>query len=320
MKRYKCITALLFSLLLVMFVPELAFAAGNIDLNQKVQLDISYKDGEIPLIGADFSIYLVATVDEYGEFTTTETFEQFNVDIRGKNDDAWRTLASTLEGYVLRDQIVATDSGKTDQNGDLSFPTNEKELIPGLYLVLANRLEQNGYYYDTSPFMVMLPTIDMEENEWIYNVTADAKFESEEIPEEPETTARMVLKVWEDDGHEKERPEEIVVQLLQNGEVFNEVSLNEENNWQYTWAVLDGTAKWMIVEKKVENYTVEITQEGKVFVVTNTYVPEKTTTPSKPDTSLPQTGQLWWPVPVLLAVGLLFVVIGLIRRRDDLKK
>lgn len=72
--------------------------------------------------------------------------------------------------------------------------------------------------------------------------------------------------------------------------------------------------------KKVENYTVEITQEGKVFVVTNTYVPEKPTTPSKPDTSLPQTGQLWWPVPVLLAVGLLFVVIGLIRRRDDLKK
>ena len=320
MKRYKCITALLFSLLLVMFVPELAFAAGNIDLNRKVELDISYKDGEIPLIGADFSIYLVATVDEYGEFTTTETFEQFNVDIRGKNDDAWRTLASTLEGYVLRDQIVATDSGKTDQNGDLSFPTNEKELIPGLYLVLANRLEQNGYYYDTSPFMVMLPTIDMEENEWIYNVTADAKFESEEIPEEPETTARKVLKVWKDDGHEKERPEEIVVQLLQNGEVFDEVSLNEENNWQYTWAVLDGTAKWMIVEKKVENYTVEITQEGKVFVVTNTYVPEKPTTPSKPDTSLPQTGQLWWPVPVLLAVGLLFVVIGLIRRRDDLKK
>lgn len=254
MKRYKCITAILFSLLLVMFVPGIAFAAGNIDLNRKVELYISYKDGEIPLIGADFSIYLVATVDEYGEFTTTETFELFNVDIRGKDDDAWRTLASTLEGYVLRDQIVATDSGKTDQNGDLSFPTNEKELIPGLYLVLANRLEQNGYYYDTSPFMVMLPTIDMEENEWIYNVTADAKFESEEMPEEPETTARKVLKVWEDDGHEKERPEEIVVQLLQNGEVFDEVSLNEENNWQYTWAVLDGTAKWMIVEKSGELY------------------------------------------------------------------
>ena len=43
------------------------------------------------------------------------------------------------------------------------------------------------------------------------------------------------------------------------------------------------------------------------------------TTPSVPDTPakphLPQTGQLWWPVPVLAAAGLLSCVVGLIRRR-----
>lgn len=318
MKRYKRIMLFLFGLLMTFLcVPTNVFAAGNIDLNQEMQLNISYKDEDTPLIGTAFSIYLVATVDEHGELTTTETFDQFNVDIRGKNDDAWRTLASTLEGYVLRDQIVPTDSGITDKNGNLSFPTDGKKLTPGVYLVLANRLEQNGYSYDASPFMVMLPTIDMEENEWIYDVTADVKFESEKIAE---TTTRKVLKVWKDNGQEKERPEEIVVQLLQNGEVFDTVTLNQENNWQYTWAVLDGTAKWTIVEKEVENYTVEIAREGKTFVVTNTYASEKPTTPSKPGTNLPQTGQLWWPVPVLLALGLLCIVIGLIRRRSDEKE
>lgn len=30
---------------------------------------------------------------------------------------------------------------------------------------------------------------------------------------------------------------------------------------------------------------------------------------------LPQTGQLWWPVPMLIFVGLLCIVVGLIRRR-----
>lgn len=30
---------------------------------------------------------------------------------------------------------------------------------------------------------------------------------------------------------------------------------------------------------------------------------------------LPQTGQLWWPVPVLLILGIAFILIGLIRRR-----
>ena len=78
------------------------------------------------------------------------------------------------------------------------------------------------------------------------------------------------------------------------------------------------------MEKELEGYTVEVTREGITFVVTNSYneeipdeptpttptTPDKPTTPTKP--TLPQTGQ---PVPVLIAAGLLFVVIGLVRRR-----
>lgn len=48
--------------------------------------------------------------------------------------------------------------------------------------------------------------------------------------------------------------------------------------------------------------------------------PQPSTTPGNPSTpgeKLPQTGQLWWPVPVLLAAGLLFVVLGLVRRRGN---
>jgi hypothetical protein len=38
--------------------------------------------------------------------------------------------------------------------------------------------------------------------------------------------------------------------------------------------------------------------------------------PKKTD-KLPQTGQLWWPVPVLAFVGLLIMIIGEGRRRED---
>lgn len=65
------------------------------------------------------------------------------------------------------------------------------------------------------------------------------------------------------------------------------------------------------------------------FVVTNTYTddipdnppPTGPTTPTDPTPpkpgkpTLPQTGQLWWPVPVLTAAGLLLVIAGLLRRR-----
>ena len=119
--------------------------------DRDVSLTISYQDGNTPLVGAEFDIFLVATVDEYGELTTTKDFAQFHVNIRGKDDEAWRTLASTLEGYVLRDDISPTDSGKTNDKGLVSFPTAGKSLKAGLYFVLGYRHTQNGFRYDPTP-------------------------------------------------------------------------------------------------------------------------------------------------------------------------
>lgn len=58
-------------------------------------------------------------------------------------------------------------------------------------------------------------------------------------------------------------------------------------------------------------------------VEANPKVPLETTPPTTTETTtstnqkLPQTGQLWWPVPLLLSVGLACVVVGLVRRRRD---
>ncbi len=45
---------------------------------------------------------------------------------------------------------------------------------------------------------------------------------------------------------------------------------------------------------------------------------EPSTDPTKPEQNLPQTGQLWWPVPVLACGGLLLFAIGMAlnRRRE----
>ena len=330
MKRFKCFAAALLSMLAVfLLLPAQTLAAGSIDLNRNVSLTVSYQDGNTPLVGAGFDIFLVATVDEYGELTATKDFARFNVNISGKKDEAYRTLASTLEGYVLRDNIPPTDSGKTKVEGLASFPTAGKSLKAGLYLVLGRRHTQNSCRYDPAPFIVMLPETDNENNIWVYDVTDNAKFDSTQIPDNPDdnTIDRKVLKVWADDGHEKDRPKEVIVQLLRDGKVYDTVTLNAANNWRYTWTALNDRYTWTIVEKELEGYTVEVTREGITFVVTNTYneeipdgptptaptTPDKPTTPTKP--TLPQTGQLWWPVPVLIAAGLLFVVIGLVRRR-----
>ena len=51
-------------------------------------------------------------------------------------------------------------------------------------------------------------------------------------------------------------------------------------------------------------------REGTTFLMTNTYPPD---TPPK----IPQTGMLWWPVPLLVCGGLLFVVLGCRMRRRN---
>ncbi len=326
MKRYKKFAWMLLAIV-ILFIPCQALAAENIDPTHKCILTISYQDGSVPLTGASFSIYMVATVDEAGALAVTEDFAQYHVALQSGDDAQWRMAASTLEGYVLRDNITPTGSGITDSRGTLSFPTADAKLTPGLYLILGSRHLQDNTVYDAQPLMVMLPTLDKDTNDWCYHVNIHSKYESAPIPPDHAVISRKVLKVWADEEHEKERPAQIEVQLLKDGAVYDTVTLSADNNWRYTWSDLDAHSQWSLVEKVSDGYTVEITREGITFVVINTWEEPDDPTPTEPtspdptnppppdDPKLPQTGQLWWPVPLLICAGLLFIVAGLVRRR-----
>ena len=322
MKRCNQIPKLLLAVLITaLLLSGSAVAAGSID--RDCSLTISYRDDGIPVSGAGFSLYLAATVDASGSLRATEVFSRFPVRLRGQ-DDGWKALASTLEGYVLRDNLAPTGSGVTDAQGQLSFPSGGQKLTPGLYLVLGSRSEQNGRVYDPQPFLVMLPTMDKESGNWIYQVRVSPKYEVR--PDVPGVVSRKALKVWRDEGQETNRPKDITVQLLRDGKVYDTVTLNAENSWRYVWEELDSAFRWTLVEEAPEDYTVEITREGAAFLVVNTWdgpdSPETPTEPDSPETptepgspELPYTGQLWWPAPLLLCAGLACIVVGLIRRR-----
>lgn len=160
-----------------------------------------------------------------------------------------------------------------------------------------------------------------------------------------------VIKIWKDTGYENQRPSKITVTLYRDGVEYSTVDLDVTNNWKYTWKDVESNARWHLVEKNISsNYTVTSVLDGKTFVVTNTYgktlpdnpiIPTPTTssqvetntndkkpsdnpiTPSDnpiipiPDT-LPQTGQLWWPVSLLSVCGLALFLIGCgIRRKGS---
>ena len=309
----RLIPVVLVVLMLLTMLPMSAWAAGKIDLEKEGSLTISYQDDGKALTGVKFDLYLVATVSENRQLTATDVFKDFNVNLFTESEGAWRELASTLEGYVLRDEIEPTLSGKTDKNGELTFADPKK----GLYLVLGERHTQYNTVYDPTEFMLLFPTENSEDFSWDYHVTVYPKFISRPIPPEDDTVTRKVLKVWEDKGHTKERPEYVEIQLLRDGKVYDTVKLSEDNNWRYKWDDLDDDYRWTVVEKELDDYTVTVTKEGITFVVTNTYDDDPVPPPEKPkDPQLPQTGQLWWPVIPLAAGGLLLIVLGLYRRKN----
>lgn len=139
--------------------------------------------------------------------------------------------------------------------------------------------------------------------------------------------------MWKQD-QEKERPDSIVVELLQtdvegNTTVVDRQTLTKENQWSYTWKNLSTVMRWSVSEAEVpKGYTVAVAREGNTVVLTNTAKkpgnpdgevnpPSKKPTDKTTDKTsdkLPQTGQLWWPVLVLLFAGAICLLVGRVLR------
>ena len=310
MKKYKSLGAFLLCLAAVIaFLPVTALAAGSIDLNHSHSLTVTAVYGQKPISGMQFDAYLISTVDECGELTVIDRYQEYadDLDIRGKDDERWQAMTQVLAREIMLDNDQKPSrSVVTDADGVAAFT----DIPMGLYLIIGHGVEKDGYVYSTSPFFAIVPEQDMSSNSWNYDVVANAKPGREPVKADYE-----VIKVWKDDCHKDQRPQSITISLICDGDVYDTITLPYNGAWKYTWKNLETNHQWTVAEKAVDGYrTEEIRQEGNTFIITNTCnKPDVPTEPGKP--ALPWTGQLWWPVPILIAVGLLFVVIGLVRRR-----
>lgn len=343
-------------LLISVFVMVFAFrmltlAKEPIDPEQEVTLTLFYKDQSVSIVGAEFQLYQAGDISESGTLELSGEFASYPVSLENLDSTGWKNLAETLTGYVRRDGILPVDEARTNEYGVLKFPGEQESLKPGLYLIVGKRHVQNGKVYTAEPFLAGIPDQNEALGEWAYDVTAIPKHENSS--DDSGTVKRKVLKVWKDEGYTYKRPKEITVRLLKDGAVYDTVTLTEKEQWRYTWENLDSGYEWLVVEDNVKNYTVSTGKEGITFVVTNTYVPPKKddsggsdgggggNTPDKPEPSgnsggssettttlgegemplaslpnLPQTGQLWWPVPLLVMAGLICVIVGCWMRKD----
>ena len=326
MNKVKALCALFLMFIILLSGSVLAFGVmEEISPENEPLLRVEFFDGEKPLSGAEFKLFQIADIDEYGNYISKPEFEKFDIGTNGKNVEKWRELASTIEGYVYQEKIAPADKGITGADGIIEFPVEAERFVCGLYLLVGEPVSVDGFTYFAESAIIQLPMPSDDGETWNYDVTVKPKYTFVPDGEQDEFISRKVLKIWEDKGFEALRPKEITVYLLKDGEVFDTVKLNRENNWRYTWNELEEGYRWSVTEKVPEGYTVKIEREGITHVITNkitkepiSIVPENPPVTDEPQ--LPQTGQLWWPVPVLFCFGILFIAAGILCRRNGYEK
>ena len=184
---------------------------------------------------------------------------------------------------------------------------------------MGTQTKDEKYIYTPSPMLVAIPEVSATGGKDYQPIIKFNKFEKEEIEKKKNLE---VIKIWKDKGYKEKRPKEVTIELLRDGKKYEVVKLNAKNNWKYQWSNLSADHQWMVVEKNIsENYKVEYSKSGnKVYVINYYKEPEKPNKPNEPETpkpsnppkaeKLPQTGQMWWPVPILMVTGILFWLIG----------
>lgn len=318
----KKIICCIFTIIMLMscFFSISSFAANG----QKITIEYVSTDG--PLDNVSFSIYRIGDVSG-SKIIPNSIFDDYSVSFDISDSEKLTTLAKTVSAYALRDDITPDFTDITNENGVADF--DGRVFDAGAYLYVAEKHFQYGNIYFCEPVIIVLPYGDED------SIVSKPKYEV--VPEDGESisVAYRVLKGWKND-EENVRPPEIQVQLLRDGEIYDTVTLNIENNWRYQWDNLSSRYHWTVTEKDVApGYLVSLSQNEKTLLLVNsvpdeedTTVPdepttdtesttspaqttspsETTTTPDEPE--LPQTGALRWPIPYIACAGVFLFIVG----------
>lgn len=268
----KRIVCFVFLTLLCCFLPMTLFADSDF-MNLVVNCPVS---------NMQVSLYRVA--DE--NYNLVDAFSHYSIDLKQDVQGA----ANALENRILMDGIEADASNSSDSSYKASFSGLES----GIYLVVGKEVFQDGVFYMPQVSLISLSG----------DLSVDLKYEMSDKP-----SRIHVLKVWKKDN-KKSRPKSIEVCLLRSdGIVVDKVILNSDNQWTYTWDNLSTSYTYSVMETSVPSgYKESCTREKDTIVLTNTgNFMDKV---KKKDEVLPNSGQLWWPVPVLLFVGLVLFGLG----------
>ena len=272
----------------------------------------------VPAQAADGNITVEYQVEGYGSVEGV-TFRLYRV------PDVIATMPNAY-AYMLKHELDPIVSVQTDEQGRASFPNLED----GKYLLVSGACQVGDKFCIAEKSLLTIPgeTVDGSTSG---QITVYPKYELQE----KEPIQYQVLVIWEDEGFEHQRPDRVTVYLYRNCQRQEPITITKEGNWRYFWIEEDPMVEWGVVQTDLVGYTIDYDELTRTFVIRNIITDDPAdpsgpsdstdpsdpteTTPTEPDgPKLPQTGQLWWPVPLMAIVGMVLVLLGWMRRKESL--
>ena len=343
-RQWKFLIRIIGAILTAMLSVMPVFGITRIETDRTCSLKIQAVHNQVILSEMPFSIWRVASVSETGEFTLAGKFAACGEDINGISDASkWKAKAEKLEGWAAQKKVEPEAKKLTDQAGKTEFTG----LNSGLYLVGSSQVTIDGKEYKSAAFLIALPNESADQAEWIYAVTAEAKTEVSETPTVPPTsepsteptkpsptepstepTIEPTKPSPSEPSTEPTSPSPSQPTTSPSADPTSPVTPtrhtsgggDSDDDWEpetrtKAWetkqdAVTETTAASAIDSPEAERVQDSTSEAPEADQGTNADVAGK----------LPQTGQLKWPVPVLMICGLILMAGMFFTRRKELKK
>lgn len=309
-------------LFLLVFFPTYAMANGEV----MVEVPGKAKDleGRVYYIGE----FIGSDLEFSWEF---QDLKNRGIDI-SKEDYQKKEKQDEVASFIEERGIAPIGQVSSDDQGKISYLPKKK----GLYAILYSNKKVGTEVYRYSPSF------------FIYQESGIEITPKVEVFPQKDLEKMDLVKVWFKDKEEN-RPDQVLVYLYDDGKVVRQAKLSEENLWRSTWTNLDVEKTYALVEAIPKGYRGEVVEEEGVFYIKNTWLEEQpgeeptdnneddsaekphkdsdeksdsksedgSNKISKDKEKLPQTGLLWWPLPLLLAGGFIFFALSLRENNNE---
>ena len=265
------------------------FASTNniVDFSRKGSITVTLINEEVNYVeGANIKIYKLADAYSNNSNLDFDYHEDLKICENAIKENKFNnvTLECIYNSSVESKELITNSKGKVIFEG----------LDLGLYLI--EQTNKVDGYSKIEPFLMYIPV--NENNGWIYEVDAEPKVDIIRLFD------LTVKKEWNVISGSN-TPNEVVIELLEDNEVIEVVTLNKDNNWEYTWTQIEASDKYSVNEINVpEGYTPTYKRVENTYIVTN----------SK---NLVQTGRMAWVTSLLSVLGLILIVLGILYYKKD---